>query len=749
MTHAAAAEGRRDVYCSLCGLPIARTFSFTGDAQDASEEGEVYCCSGCRTVADVESAGAETGSSARGMIRIGLGVFFTMNVMVFSMALWSENLYAAGDFQTPLAETLRGLFRWGSLLFAAPVLLLLGGPIAAGVWQALRRGEITTDLLILFGVVASYGYSVVSVLRGTGDIYCEVGSMVLLFVSIGRWMEAKGKVRASQSLDALASLLPTTVRIRTSDGDYEERPRSEAKTGDTVRVLPGERLPVDGEVLSGEAQVDQQLVTGESRLVEKQPGDAVYSGTLNTDGDLRVQVTAADGQETVSRMLAMVREARLAKGRHQQIADRIAAWFVPIVVVVALLAGWRQASAGEWQDGILTALSVVVIACPCALGLATPLAIWTALGRAAPAGVLFRSGAVIEKLAAVRTACFDKTGTLTTGLPSVTSIHVLQEDRADDAVAAATALSAGSTHPVSRAIAESVATSVSAENAFGVGESEVRTIAGRGLETDIPGLGHTLLGNRKLMEEHGLEAPAAADVTSHSANRLHWLAIDGQVVAAFETSESLRPEAAAALDRCRELGLGLYMLSGDESASAQAVAEQVDVQSAGDQLPEDKLEAVRRLAGDGAVAMVGDGLNDAPALAAADVGVALGCGADLSRDAAGVCLLSDNLARFPWAVELARRTVRTVKQNLFWAFAYNCIGVGLAASGRLNPVWAAAAMVVSSLLVVGNSLRLSAFQDYDSLQSDPLTAPGRDGAANDAPAEKTKPSAAPLAEVTA
>ncbi|MEM9353402.1 MAG: cation-translocating P-type ATPase [Planctomycetota bacterium] len=746
MTPTADAEGRRERYCSLCGLPIARTFTFTGDTgQDASDEEAAYCCSGCRTVADVESAGAETGSSARGMIRIGLGVFFTMNVMVFSMALWSENLYAAGDFETPLAETLRGLFRWGSLLFAAPVLLLLGGPIAVGVWQALRRGEITTDLLILFGVAASYAYSVASVLRGSGDVYCEVGSMVLLFVSIGRWMEAKGKVRASQSLDALASLLPETVRIRNTQGNYEERPRGEAKAGDAVRVLPGERLPVDGTVLSGEAQVDQQVVTGESRLVEKQPGDAVYSGTLNTDGDLRVRVTAGDGQETVSRMLAMVCEARLAKGRHQQIADRVAAWFVPVVCVVALLAGWRQSAGGEWQDGILTALSVVVIACPCALGLATPLTIWTALGRAAPAGVLFRSGAVIEKLAAVRTACFDKTGTLTTGLPTVSRVHVFGEDRSEEVFAAAAVLSAGSTHPVSRAVAELVgATGSAAASEFG--ESPVKTIAGRGLEADIEGLGRALLGSRKLIEERGLEPPAIAAAHEDSANRLHWLALDGQVLAAFETSESLRPEAAAALDRCRELGLQLQMLSGDESASVQAVAEQVDLRSAGDQLPEDKLEAVRRLAGSGAVAMVGDGLNDAPALAAADVGVALGCGADLSRDAAGVCLLSDDLARFPWAVELARRTVRTVKQNLFWAFAYNCIGVGLAASGRLNPVWAAAAMVVSSLLVVGNSLRLSTFPDCHSSadQADGKAVPGMEWNS-----DKPSPSAAPLAEATA
>ncbi len=370
----------RERYCAFCGLPVPRTIGIGG--QKTAFEVE-YCCSGCRTVASVEEAEGERGASAHGMLRMGLAVFFTMNVMVFTMALWSQDVYPEASFTSPLAVTLRSVFRWASLVFSAPVLWLLGAPILEGVWQALRRRAITTDLLILLGVSAAYGYSVISVLRGEGHVYFEVGSMVLVFVSIGRWMEAKGKRRTGESLDALANLLPATVRRLDDAGVFQETPREKIVTGDVLRVLAGERFPVDGRITLGEAHVDEQMVTGESQPAEKFCGDAVFSGTLNVDGDLRVEVTAADGRETVSRLIDMVRTARSLKGHQERLADRIATWFVPAVCLIAIVAAWQQGQSHGLDQGILTGLAVVLIACPCALGLATPMAVWTSLGRAA------------------------------------------------------------------------------------------------------------------------------------------------------------------------------------------------------------------------------------------------------------------------------------------------------------------------------------------------------------------------------
>ncbi len=695
-------------YCAFCGLPVPKTMGLSGKPLSLEVE---YCCSGCRTVASVEEAEGERGAAARGLLRLGLSIFFTMNVMVFTMALWSQDVYPEESFASPLAVTLRSVFRWASLVFSAPILWLLGAPILEGVWQALRRRAITTDLLILLGVSSAYGYSVISVLRGEGHVYFEVGSMVLVFVSIGRWMEAKGKRRTGESLDALANLLPATARRLDAAGGFQETPRAEVVTGDVLRVLAGERFPVDGRITLGEAHVDEQMVTGESQPTEKVCGDAVFSGTLNVDGDLQVEVTAADGRETVSRLIGMVRTARSLKGHQERLADRIAAWFVPAVCLIAIAAAWQQGQSHGLDQGILTGLAVVLIACPCALGLATPMAVWTALGRAAECGVLFRSGLVMERLAAVEFACFDKTGTLTSGKPSVAALLVADEQTVQQVVRVAATVAAGSVHPLSQAIGQYANEQ---QNDWTPIESPtVETVPGKGLCAELPEQKGVLIGNRRLMEESQFDWPASLTkgLVAHETAQQVFVGWDGQVRGVFCFGEVVRPEVTEAIAACRTLGLELQLLTGDGAPRAEAIGEQFSVAAKSEQLPEDKVAAVRKLARQGCVAMVGDGLNDAPALAAADVGVALGCGADVSRDAAGVCLLGDDLRRFPWAVGLARTTGRVVKQNLFWAFTYNCIGIAMAATGHLNPIWAALAMALSSLLVVANSLRLGHYPE--------------------------------------
>jgi len=683
----------------------------TDDYDDTAPD---YCCSGCRAVAGVEAADAEQGVAASNLMRLGLAIFFTMNLMVFTMALWSADVYPEASFVGALPVAMRDVFRWASLVFSLPVLWLLGGPIASGVWQALSRRAITTDLLILLGVSAAYVYSAVSVLRGSGHVYFETAAMVLVFVSLGRWLEAKGKRRTSQSLDALAELLPPTVRRLTPRGDFAETPRADIVTGDVLRVLPGERLPVDGHVVAGCASIDQQMVTGESHPAARTVGDEVYSGTLNIDGDLRIEVTAADGQETVSRLIDAVRTARSVKGRQELLVDRIAAWFVPTVCTIAILSGWYQGNTHGLDQRILTSLAVVLIACPCALGLATPMAVWTALGRAAEGGVVFRSGMVMQQLATIRTACFDKTGTLTSAAPAVTELLAADPAMSQRTLRAAAALVSGSNHPLSHAIGDYARRQP--KPARPCATETVETLPGRGLRGTVADCGEVLLGSRPVMDQRQLRVPDTLQMqlAAHDGAQLVFVGWQGEVRGVFCFAEAPRPEAAAAVAACRQLGLELNLLTGDSAPRAAAAGEQFGITSQSGLLPSDKVAAIRALAGQGGVAMIGDGLNDAPALAAATVGVALGCGADVSRDAAGVCLLADDLERFPWAVELARTTNRVVKQNLAWAFTYNSVGIALAATGQLNPIWAALAMAISSLAVVTNSLRLKNFQPSQS-----------------------------------
>jgi heavy metal translocating P-type ATPase len=656
----------------------------------------------------------EEGAAAWTLARLGLAIFLTMNVMVFTMALWTPDFYGADGGQAWVAA-LRGLFRYLSLLFALPVLLILGGPLLDSAWQAVRRGESSADLLLVVGVVASYVYSAVSVLRDEGPVYFEVGCMVLVLVTLGRWLEATGKLKTGAAIEALHRLLPDSARVLRDDGE-ESVPLAELVAGAVVRVLPGERIPCDGVVVGDGAAVDEQMVTGESRPVTKGPGDRVFGGTLDLDGPLVIEATAPSGGGALARLIELVREARRAKGRYERLADRIAAWFLPAVLRIALVAfAWHAYHAGL-DRGILAGLAVLLIACPCALGLATPMAVWAALGRAARAQVLFRNGEALERLATVRAVRLDKTGTLTTGTPAVALFAVSAGNEPEAVWATAAALAATSAHAHCLAIRELLAHQPAAPARASLtgaaGWCEVRSVAGRGLSARRRCDGAAVyLGNPRWLREIGLACPddlaPAVDGAVSGGQALTCLGWGGVIRAVFVLREQLRPEAAAAVEGLRRQGLDVAVLSGDHAARGRAIGDELGVLVEADQLPEDKVAAVERARRTvGPVAMVGDGINDAPALAASDVGVALGCGADVSRDSAAVCLLGNDLLRLPWAVALARRAVRVIRGNLFWAFAYNIVGVGLACTGRLNPVLASLAMVLSSLFVVASSLRL-------------------------------------------
>ena len=686
--------------CDYCGLPLVGAAA--PDARRGADSGPRYCCLGCRFAASITASRGADGEARWMMTRLGLALFFTMNVMVFTLLLWSQQEGAAAD-TSPGSRSFYDLARHACLLFTGPVLLLLGGPLVEDAHSDLRRGRPGISLLLLLGVAAAFGQSAWATWLGSGHVYFEVACMVLVAVTLGRWLEASGKLRTTQALRDLRRLLPDTVRLVTADGEAE-MPLDGVRPGSMLRLLPGEHVPTDGRIAAGTAAIDERTVTGESLPVVKGPGDLLHSGTLDLDGELLVEVTAAPGAGTLERLIDAVAAAASGGSRQQRLAERVAAWFLLVVLVVA-----AGSCAIHWRlhgmaAGVLSGLAVVVVSCPCALGLATPLALWAAIGSAARRQVLVRDGDAFARLGAARTWCFDKTGTLTTGC-RLTRLESTPEAAAagfhDSAsvLALAAALARGSTHVHARAVAEAA----SDLGVDPVAMLEVRTVAGRGVEgTPAAGRGLARMGSVRWIEG---EMPSGSS-REEEPQSLLWCA--GVVVGRLWFAERIRPEAGATATALAARGSRGIILSGDRPERVATVADEVGLDWEAPLLPEGKLariEALRRR-GTGVV-MVGDGINDAPALAAADVGVALGCGADVSRWSADICLLRDDLSDLPWLADLAARTSRTIRWNLLWAFGYNACLVPGAAAGWVHPTLAALAMLASSLFVVTSSLRLA------------------------------------------
>jgi len=676
--------------CDFCGLPVY-------DAPPAAK-GPCYCCLGCRVAASIAAAEGDEGQARWTMTRLGLAVFFSMNVMVFTMLLWSQPASPADQF----ARAWYDLGRYACLMFTLPVVFLLGGPLITDAAAELRCGRASLSLLLVVGVVAALGYSTYSLVAG-GHVYFEVACTILVAVTLGRWLEATSKLKTTEALRGLAALVPDEVRI-VNGGSEHLRPTSELRPGDSFRVLPGERIAADGTVAGGAAAVDEQAVTGESVPKEKSVGDAVVSGTLVLDGPLLIRAVSAAGEGTLARMIAAVREAACTQTQSERLAERVSRWFLPAVALVALGTFAVHLAYGEPGTGLLAAVAVLVIACPCALGLATPMAWWAAIGRAAQAGVLVRDGDAFALLARAPVVCFDKTGTLTTGTAAITRFDPASPGDRADARRAAAALAGASNHPLAFAVREYCAASGEQPPAT----SDVRVLPGRGVFGRVAGIGGTAyLGSRRWLAECGLAPGGDTAPDDETETLIGW---EGSVRGRFVAVEKLRSSAAPAVAALRQAGIRSVMLTGDRRERAVSLASRLGLECLAELLPGEKLAVVKRLRAESPpVVMVGDGINDAPALAAADVGIALGSGTDISRHSAGICLLGNDLARLPWLIALSQETVRTVRWNLVWALAYNVAGIGLAAVGCLHPVIAAIAMTASGLLVVANSLALARF----------------------------------------
>jgi Cu+-exporting ATPase len=603
---------------------------------------------------------------------------------------------------------------WLQLLLATPVQFWLGARFYRAAWGALKARTGNMDLLVALGTSAGYGLSVYHLLQGHGGhgtpLYFEASSAIITLILLGKWLEARARRQTLGAIRSLQALRPTTARVQRG-GAERQVPVDQLRRGDEVVVLPGERLPADGEVVDGRSHSDESMISGESLPVAKQPGDRVTGGAINGEGRLVVRVTAVGAESVLARIIRLVEDAQARKAPIQKIVDRVSAVFVPVVVglAIATALGWGLAT-GDWNQAVLNAVAVLVIACPCALGLATPTAIMAGTGVAARAGILVKDAVALEQAQSVRTVAFDKTGTLTAGTPQLAAARAVDGDEAE-MVATAAALQAGSEHPLAVAV-------LAAARSRGLAlpaASGITALAGRGIAGEVGGHA-TLLGSERLMEELGVDlAPLAAAAHAEKAlgRTVSWLAAHGptgvELRGMLAFGDRPRPEARAAIEALHGLGLRTVMISGDNRGAAEALAGLVGIARedvAAGVLPADKAAEVLRLSRGGRVAMVGDGINDAPALAAADVGIAMGSGTDVAMNAAGVTLMRPDPRLVADAIDISRRTTRKIHQNLFWAFVYNVVGIPLAAAGLLNPVVAAAAMAMSSVSVVSNTLLL-------------------------------------------
>ena len=601
---------------------------------------------------------------------------------------------------------------WLQLALATPVQFWLGARFYVAGWKAVRAGAGNMDLLVALGTSAGFGLSLFELLRqgaaGMPHLYFEASAVVITLVLLGKWLEARAKHQTTEAIRALNALRPETARLR-RDGVEQDVPIAQVRSGDVVVVRPGERVPVDGVVLDGASQVDESLITGESLPVARAPGDHVTGGSVNGEGLLVVGTTAVGAESTLSRIVRMVESAQAKKAPIQRLVDKVSAVFVPVVIGIALvtLLAWGLVG-GQWQQGILNAVAVLVIACPCALGLATPTAIMAGTGVAARHGILIKDAEALEVAHGITVVAFDKTGTLTEGKPTLVAAVPTSGDRSGLLVAAS-AIQSGSEHPLARAVLEAAA----AETLATIPATQLRAVAGKGMAALVSGR-ELRLGSTRFMNELGVDCAAlSVQAKQHESEgrTVSWLAdVTDQptLMGLFAFGDTVKADAIEAVARLHALKVRTVLVTGDNRGSANAVARALGIdQVEAEVLPQDKADIVARLKQGGAVvAMVGDGINDAPALASADVGIAMSTGTDVAMHAAGITLMRGKPSLVADAIDISRRTYTKIRQNLFWAFVYNLVGVPLAAFGLLSPVIAGAAMAFSSVSVVSNALLL-------------------------------------------
>ena len=607
---------------------------------------------------------------------------------------------------------------WVQFLLATPVQFILGARFYVAAWKAVKAGAGNMDLLVALGTSAGYGLSLyewaIAAPGSMPHLYFEASAVVIALVLLGKYLESRAKRQTASAIRALEALRPERA-LRVVDGQEQDVAISDLRLNDLVLVKPGERFPVDGEVVEGQSHADEALISGESLPVPKQPGDNVTGGAINGEGRLVIKTLALGTETVLARIIRLVEDAQAGKAPIQKLVDKVSQIFVPVVLLIALatLLGWWFYGA-PIETALINAVAVLVIACPCALGLATPTAIMAGTGVAARYGILIKDAEALERAHEVSAVVFDKTGTLTSGTPQIAHFSALDGDEAR-LLQAAGALQRGSEHPLAKAVLDACA----ARNLSVPDVTDSQSLTGRGIAGTL--LDRRLaLGNRRLLEETGLKPGTLADAATAweaEGRTLSWLIEQSpqpQVLGLFAFGDTLKTGALSAVQQLTERHISSHLLTGDNKGSARVVAEALGIKDVhAEVLPADKAATVVELKKTGVVAMVGDGINDAPALAAADIGIAMGGGTDVAMHAAGITLMRGDPRLVPAALEISRKTYAKIRQNLFWAFIYNVIGIPLAAFGFLNPVLAGAAMAFSSVSVVSNALLLKFWKPKD------------------------------------
>ncbi|WP_346010132.1 heavy metal translocating P-type ATPase [Pseudomonas sp. WS 5051] len=607
---------------------------------------------------------------------------------------------------------------WAQFVLATPVQFVLGARFYVAAWKAVKAGAGNMDLLVALGTSAGYGLSLyewaIAEPGSMPHLYFEASAVVIALVLLGKYLESRAKRQTASAIRALEALRPERA-LRMVDGQEQDVAISDLRLNDLVLVKPGERFPVDGEVVEGQSHADEALISGESLPVPKQPGDKVTGGAINGEGRLIIKTMALGTETVLARIIRLVEDAQSAKAPIQKLVDKVSQVFVPVVLLIALatLLGWWLYGA-PIETALINAVAVLVIACPCALGLATPTAIMAGTGVAARHGILIKDAEALERAHEVSAVVFDKTGTLTSGTPQIAHFSALDGDEAH-LLQAGGALQRGSEHPLAKAVLDACA----ARDLKVPDVTDSQSLTGRGIAGTLEGR-RLALGNRRLLEETGLNPgslAASASAWETEGRTLSWLIEQSpqpQVLGLFAFGDTLKPGAQSAIAQLNARHISSHLLTGDNRGSAKVVAEALGISDVhAEVLPADKAATVAELKKTGVVAMVGDGINDAPALAAADIGIAMGGGTDVAMHAAGITLMRGDPRLVPAALEISRKTYAKIRQNLFWAFIYNVIGIPLAAFGFLNPVLAGAAMAFSSVSVVSNALLLKFWKPRD------------------------------------
>ncbi len=683
--------------CYQCGLPVARSSRcYEIDGAKVS-----FCCTGCYLVQKITGTSGEEGISHVLLGKFGLGLALSMNVLFMSMPLHVE---AASSSTIVVPASLAVALKYLLLFFSIPIMLVLGIPIAKSSIDSLKAGQVGTEALILIGAVAAFAISVKSTLAGVGEVYYETATMILTLFTLGRYIDSKAKWRASESIKGLSSLVPSQVIRILPGGAKESVSADDIAIGDKVLLRPGERIPLDGRVVSGKGSVDESFLSGESKPVLKREEMEVFAGSINLDGTLILEIRKPAEEFLVKKIEKLMQKIRANPSAIKRISDRLAAGFIPVITAIGLTVFSYWAYKGEPSIGLMRMLAILLISCPCAFGIAAPMAIWRGLGLAAEKGAIIMGADVLEGLAKVKTVFFDKTGTLTTDTPAITAIIGAQGRGEDELLKIAAALDSHSTHPLAKSLVEAAGR----RGIRPLEALEIKNIPGFGIEGLVNGKQYHL-GSRSWIKSLSKEQEIDwldREVADGESSSTVFLLEEGRVAGAFIFSQALREGADEVLEAIKKMGIRTVILTGDDEKGALGIRDRLKPDAIKWRLfPADKVKEIRAEEKKKITAMVGDGVNDAPALEAAHIGIAMGCGTELTRESAKVNLLGDDLKLIPFLIHLSRKVRRKVMVNFIWAFFYNLIGTFLAIAGVITPLFAVMAMILSSVMVIGNTLK--------------------------------------------